>query len=157
MNPRRVVVTGMGVVACNGVGLEKFWRANAEGRSGVSRIDAFEADDFPSRIAGQVRGFEPRDHMPEETADRVDRFVHFGLACAAMALGHSRLEPAAEADRIGVIIGSGVGGQWFHEEQLVAAFDRGRTGSIRSRCRASAPTRSPRRSRSATGARAPTW
>ena len=86
MNQRRVVVTGLGVVACNGVGLDAFWRANVEGRSGITLIDAFPTDDFPSRIGGQVRGFVPADHMPADLAGRVDRFVHFGLACANMAL-----------------------------------------------------------------------
>jgi 3-oxoacyl-[acyl-carrier-protein] synthase II len=126
MNKRRVVVTGLGVVACNGVGADEFWQANRDGRSGITTIDAFDTQDFPSKIGGQVRGFDPETYMPRDTARRVDRFVHFGLACAEMALKGSRLDPAAEdPDRIGVIIGSGLGGQMFHEEQMVAAFDRG--------------------------------
>src|SRR5208283_3987102 len=126
MDKRRVVVTGLGVAACNGVGVDEFWRANVEGRSGITLIDAFDTSDFPSRIGGQIRGLEPARYMPEETAKRVDRFVHFGLACAEMALQDSRLDLGAEnPDRIGVIIGSGAGGILFHEEQLVAAFDRG--------------------------------
>lgn len=126
MARRRVVVTGMGVVACNGIGVPDFWRANREGRSGISQIDLFETHDFPSRIAGQVRDFDPLAFMPEETAKRVDRFVHFGLACAEMALRQSNL-PAGPAinEGIGVILGSGLGGQFFHEDQMVAAFDRG--------------------------------
>jgi 3-oxoacyl-[acyl-carrier-protein] synthase II len=116
----------MGVVACNGIGVEEFWRANVEGRSGITLIDAFDASDFPSRIGGQVRGLSPADYMAAETAARVDRFVHFGLACAGMALKDSKLALEAEnTDRAGVIIGSGSGGQMFHEEQIVAAFDRG--------------------------------
>ena len=126
MSRRRVVVTGLGVVACNGIGVEEFWRANVEGRSGITLIDAFETNDFPSRIGGQVRGLEPTEYMPAETAKRVDRFVHFGLACADMALKGSKLDLKTEnADRAGVIIGSGSGGQLFHEEQIIAAFDRG--------------------------------
>ena len=126
MNKHRVVVTGLGVVASNGVGVEAFWQANVAGRSGISLIDVFDPQEFASKIAGQVRGFSPADYMPEETANRVDRFVHFGLACAEMALKESRLEIANEdPDRIGVIVGSGLGGLLFHEEQMVAAFDRG--------------------------------
>lgn len=126
MNKRRVVVTGMGVAACNGLGVDDFWRANREGRSGISLIDAFATDDFASKIGGQIRGFEPTQFMPEEVARRVDRFVHFGLACAQMALTDSRLQTAEEdLDRVGVIIGSGLGGLLFHEEQMVSAFDRG--------------------------------
>jgi 3-oxoacyl-[acyl-carrier-protein] synthase II len=126
MEKRRVVVTGLGVAACNGVGVAEFWRANAEGRSGVTLIDAFETGDYPSRIGGQIRGFIPGQYMPEEISKRVDRFVHFGLACADMAFKDSHLDLGIEnPDRIGVIIGSGVGGALFHEEQMVAAFDRG--------------------------------
>ena len=126
MNKRRVVVTAMGVVSCNGIGLDAFWRANRDGVSGVSLIDAFDTADFPSRIGGQIRGFEPGRYMPEATVKRVDRFVHFGLACAEMAIRQSRLEMESEdRERMGVIIGSGLGGILFHEEQMVTAFDRG--------------------------------
>lgn len=126
LKKRRVVVTGLGVIACNGVGLDEFWRANAEGRSGITLIDAFDTDGFASKIGGQVRGFEPTKYIPVETAKRVDRFVHFGLACTDMALAQSGLDLGAEDPyRIGVVIGSGLGGQLFHEEQMVAAIDRG--------------------------------
>jgi 3-oxoacyl-[acyl-carrier-protein] synthase II len=126
MSKRRVVVTGLGVVACNGIGVDEFWRANREGRSGISLLDAFDTTDFPSRIGGQVRGFDPKRYMPEKTVQQVDRFVHFGLAGAEMARADSRLDLAAEdPDRVGVILGSCLGGQLFHEEQIVAAFDRG--------------------------------
>lgn len=126
MNKNRVVVTGLGVVASNGVGVDAFWRANLEGRSGIGLIDVFDTQDFPSKIGGQVRGFRPGAYMSEEIVQRVDRFVHFGLACADMALQESKLNVADEnPDHIGVIVGSGLGGQFFHEEQMVAAFDRG--------------------------------
>lgn len=123
---RRVVVTGLGVVAANGVGEEAFWAANRAGRSGLARLDAFSPDEFESKVAGQVRGFDPLQFMPTEIAKRVDRFVHFGLACADMALRRSGIDLAAEdRARIGVIIGSGLGGQMFHEEQIVNALARG--------------------------------
>ena len=126
MNKNRVVVTGLGVLASNGIGVDAFWRANLEGRSGISLIDAFDTQDFPSKIGGQVRGFLPGNYMPEEIVQRTDRFVHFGLACAEMALRESKFTVTdASPDRIGVIVGSGLGGQLFHEEQMVAAFDRG--------------------------------
>jgi 3-oxoacyl-[acyl-carrier-protein] synthase II len=126
MSRNRVVVTGLGVVACNGIGVENFWRANVEGRSGITLIDAFDTSDLPSKIGGQVRGLSPADYMPAETAMRVDRFVHFGLVCADMAIRDSKLNLEAEdCTRAGVIIGSGSGGQLFHEEQIIAAFDRG--------------------------------
>ncbi len=89
MNRRRVVVTGLGVAACNGIGVEQFWRANVEGRSGIAAIDAFDVTDLAAKIGGQVRGFTPTQYMPEDIAKRVDRFVHFGLACTEMALKES--------------------------------------------------------------------
>ncbi len=126
MNKRRVVVTGLGVVACNGIGVQEFWDANVAGRSGITHIDAFDTSNLASKIGGQVKNFSPSAYMPEEIAKRVDRFVHFGLACADMALRQSGLEVGSEdTNRIGVIMGSGLGGLLFHEEQIVAAFDRG--------------------------------
>ena len=86
MNKHRVVVTGLGVVASNGVGVEAFWQANVAGRSGISLIDVFDPQEFASKIGGQVRGFSPADYMPEETVNRVDRFVHFGLASSAQLI-----------------------------------------------------------------------
>jgi len=126
MTKLRVVVTGLGVVAANGIGADEFWRANREGRSGISLIDAFPTDNLSSRVGGQVRGFVPSRYMPEEVAVRVDRVVQFGLACADMALKESRLDLSAEdLDRFGVIIGSGVGGLLFYEEQIIAAVEKG--------------------------------
>ena len=126
MNKRRVVVTGLGVVACNGIGVQEFWDANVAGRSGITHIDAFDTSNLASKIGGQVKNFSPSAYMPEEIAKRVDRFVHFGLACADMALRQSGLEVGSEdTNRIVVIMGSGLGGLLFHEEQIVAAFDRG--------------------------------
>jgi 3-oxoacyl-[acyl-carrier-protein] synthase II len=123
---RRVVVTGLGVVACNGVGLENFWAANRAGRSGITAIDSFDTELLSAKVGGVVRGFEPTDFMPAELAKRVDRFVHFGIATSKMALGQSGLDlDRVNRDRVGVIIGSGLGGLLFHEDQIAAAFDRG--------------------------------
>lgn len=113
-------------MACNGIGVEEFWRANREGRSGISLIDGFETENLGSRVGGQVRNFDPLKYMPKEIAQRVDRFVHFGMAAADMAIKQSQIDLAAgDPYRVGTIIGSGLGGQLFHEEQIVAAFDRG--------------------------------
>lgn len=123
---KRVVVTGLGVIACNGVGVADFWRANVEGRSGIREISSFDVSMFPTRIAGSVVNFNASDYIADEIAKRTDRFVHFGLAAAKMAIESSRIDFAAEdAERIGVIIGSGLGGLLFHEEQIAAAFERG--------------------------------
>jgi 3-oxoacyl-[acyl-carrier-protein] synthase II len=126
MNKRRVVITGLGVVACNGIGCDKFWQANAQGRSGIGKITFFDAEAYDSHIAGEVKDFDPCQFMPAEVAKKVDRFVHFGLACSEMAMQDSRLDLGAlDKHRIGVVIGSGLGGMMFHEEQMVAIFERG--------------------------------
>ncbi|RJR54614.1 MAG: beta-ketoacyl-[acyl-carrier-protein] synthase II [Desulfobacteraceae bacterium] len=122
----RVVITGLGVVAPNGIGKEKFWEANLEGRSGVDRLTAFDASRFQTQIAAEVKNFTPAAYMPEETARRVDRFVHFGLASAKMAIEDSGLDlDGLDKTRAGVIIGSGLGGILFHEEQILATIEKG--------------------------------
>ncbi len=126
MKKRRVVITGLGVVACNGIGKDNFWQANVQGRSGISKITCFDAEAYDTRIAGEIRGFDPYQFMPAEVVKKVDRFVHFGLACSEMALQDSRLNLEKEdKHRIGVIIGSGLGGMMFHEEQMVAILEKG--------------------------------
>jgi 3-oxoacyl-[acyl-carrier-protein] synthase II len=123
MDKRRVVITGLGVVACNGIGKDKFWQANAEGRNGISKVTSFNTDTFDTKIAGEIRDFDPCQYMPADLAKRVDKFVHFGIACADMAIKDSRLDwSSQDKQRIGVIIGSGLGGMMFHEEQIVAHF-----------------------------------
>ncbi|MBF0489053.1 MAG: beta-ketoacyl-ACP synthase II [Candidatus Omnitrophica bacterium] len=126
MQKRRVVITGLGVVACNGIGKEDFWKANIEGRSGIDVITAFDHQDFDCHIAGEVKNFVPSQYMPSQVVSKVDRFVHFGLAASKMAIDDSRLDMTQEDKyRVGVVMGSGLGGCIFHEEQMIAAFDKG--------------------------------
>ncbi len=126
MGKRRVVITGLGVVACNGIGRDAFWEANKQGRSGVSKITVFNTDAFDVKIGGEIRDFDPAQYMPADVAKRVDRFVHFGLSCTDMAMKDSRLDLEKEDKRrIGAVIGSGLGGMLFHEEQIVAILEKG--------------------------------
>lgn len=126
MNKRRVVITGLGVVACNGIGKDNFWQANVQGRSGICKITRFDTEGFDTHIAGEIKDFDPSMYIPAEVVKKVDRFVHFGLACSEMAIQDSRLDLALEDKyRIGVIIGSGLGGMMFHEEQMVSILERG--------------------------------
>jgi len=125
MNKRRVVITGLGVVAPNGIGKDEFWKANLEGRSGVGILDLFDTSGLEVKIAGQVKGFDPLRYLPADTFKRTDRFVHLGIASAAMALTDSGIDlTKEERTRIGVIIGSGLGGQVFHEEQMMSALGK---------------------------------
>lgn len=126
MQKRRVVVTGLGVIAPNGIGTEAFWRATLAGQSGVGPVSFFDASPFESRIAGEVKGLEPLAFLPPNVARKTDRFVHLGVGAASEALKDSGLDLAAEdRTRIGSIIGSGLGGVLFHEEQILAGYEKG--------------------------------
>ena len=126
MGKRRVVITGLGVVACNGIGIDNFWQANVQGRSGICKITRFNVEDVDTRIAGEIKDFDPSQFMPAEVVKKVDRFVHFGLACSEMALQDSKIDLSGlDKQRVGVIIGSGLGGMMFHEEQMVAILEKG--------------------------------
>jgi 3-oxoacyl-[acyl-carrier-protein] synthase II len=123
---RRVVITGMGVLSPNGIRLEEFWKANVSGCSGIDYISSFDASNFHTKIAGEVKNLDPEDHMPPKTAKSVDRFVHLGLSSAKMAIDDSGIDLEKEdRERIGVIIGSGLGGALFHEEQMILGLKRG--------------------------------
>ncbi len=123
MDRRRVVITGAGIVSSIGVGKEAFWKSSLEGRSGVSAVSGFDASGIGSRIWGRVTGFDPEGFVPPHVLKRVDPFVHFAIAAARMALSDSGLDLEREnRDRIGVIIGSGLGGIVFHEQQMERAL-----------------------------------
>jgi 3-oxoacyl-[acyl-carrier-protein] synthase II len=111
MSRRRVVVTGMGMVSPVGVGVEESWQALVAGKSGIGPITLFDASTFPTRIAGEVRGFEPDKFMDRKEVRRNDRFIHFALAAGDMALKDSGLDlQKVDLDRVGAIVGSGMGG-----------------------------------------------
>jgi len=108
---RRVVVTGLGALTPLGTGVSKSWQALCQGKSGIGPITRFEAAAFRTRIAGEVKDFEPLDFIDKKQVRRVDRFIHFALATARMAIEDSRLTINPDnADKIGVSIGSAVGG-----------------------------------------------
>jgi len=126
MSERRVVITGLGVVAPNGIGKEEFWQANIEGSSGVQAVTSFDTDGYESRICGSVKDFSHLDYIPKEDARKVDRFVHLGLASAKLALDDSKVDLDKEdRDRFSVFIGSGLGGALFHEEQMITVYEKG--------------------------------
>ena len=90
--PRRVVVTGVGLVSPLGIGTEATWDALVAGRSGVSTITRFDASDFPVHIAAEVKGFNPEDWIEPKEVKKFDLFVHYALAASQMALDDSGLE-----------------------------------------------------------------
>lgn len=123
---RRVVITGIGIVSPLGVGTEATWSALLAGRSGVGPITRFDAADYPCRIAGEVRGFNPEDFISKKDVKKMDRFIHFALAASQLAVDDAALEIGPSvADRIGVHIGSGIGGLPFIERQHTALLETG--------------------------------
>ena len=123
---RRVVVTGLGVVTALGHNVNSFWDALVAGRSGVSRVTLFDPSPYASQIGGQVRDWDAAEHMDPKEARRTDRYTHFGFVAARQAVGDSGLDMTKEdGDRVGVIIGSGIGGMYTYESQLKVLTERG--------------------------------
>lgn len=111
MTARRVVVTGLGAVTPIGNTVAEAWQNLVAGQSGITAITRFDASGFASRVAGEVKGFEVTDYLSAKEARRMDVFIHYGMAAGIQAIRDSGLEVTdANADRIGVNIGSGIGG-----------------------------------------------
>ncbi|MFI5294614.1 MAG: beta-ketoacyl-ACP synthase II [Thermodesulfovibrionales bacterium] len=111
MSGRRVVVTGLGLISPLGIGVEKSWSGLLQGRSGVRRITQFDASSFATKIAGEVDGFNPEDYIEPKEVKKMDRFIHFGVAASTMAMEDSGLKvDEHNAARVGVYVGSGMGG-----------------------------------------------
>jgi len=127
MMKRRVVITGMGAISPLGSDLNTLWNNLVSGRSGVSTITAFDASELPTRIAAEVKDFNPEDYIDRKDARRMDRFVHFAVAASKLALQDADLHIGTNADpeRTGVIIGSGIGGLGTWEEQHTTLLENG--------------------------------
>jgi 3-oxoacyl-[acyl-carrier-protein] synthase II len=111
LSRRRVVVTGLGIVSPVGTGVSEAWKNIVAGQSGITRITRFDATAFSSRIAGEVKGFDPASYLSAKEARRFDTFIHYGLAASIEALKDSGLDLDREArEMIGVCVGSGIGG-----------------------------------------------
>jgi 3-oxoacyl-[acyl-carrier-protein] synthase II len=122
---RRVVVTGMGVVSPVGIGKDSFWDSLTGGRSGVGRITLFDAAGYPVTIAGEVDDFTLADEVDSKELRRLDRFVQFAIKAAVEAVADSSLDIAPIAERVGVIVGSGIGGLLTMEDQHAVLIERG--------------------------------
>jgi len=123
---RRVVVTGMGILSPVGNTLEAAWEALLAGRSGTGPITRFDAEGFASTIAGEVRNFDPRDRLEPKEARRTDRFIQLAVAATQDALAHAELEITPEnARRVGVLLGSALGGIETAERELRTLAERG--------------------------------
>lgn len=123
---RRVAITGIGVISPVGTGKQKFWEALKAGRSGVGPVTRFKADDFPTRIAGEVKDFDPAAFLEKKDVKRMDRFAQYAVAASKMAVADAGLELDKEdRERIGVILGTGIGGTETFEEQHQILLEKG--------------------------------
>jgi 3-oxoacyl-(acyl-carrier-protein) synthase len=126
MSRRRVVVTGLGLVSPVGIGVEESWSALVAGRSGIGPITLFDASTFPTRIAGEVKGFDPAKFMDRKEVRRNDRFIHFALAAAEMAVKDAGLDMSKEdPNLVGCIVGAGMGGLGTIEEEHKVFNEKG--------------------------------
>ena len=126
MSQRRVVVTGMGMISPLGNDLASSWDGIVNGRSGLGPITSFDASLFTTRIAGEIRDFDPALYMSPKDVKKMDAFIHYGIAASLMAMDDSGLEVnEGNAERIGAIIGAGIGGILGIEEQTAKYLEGG--------------------------------
>jgi 3-oxoacyl-[acyl-carrier-protein] synthase II len=121
---RRVVVTGMGLVTPLGTGIEKNWEALMAGRSGIGPITRFDVSDFAARIAGEVRDFDPHDWIEKKDVKKMDLFIQYAVGAAEQAMRQSGLKiDNGNAERVGVLVGVGIGGLLTIEENHLLFLD----------------------------------
>jgi len=126
MQDRRVVVTGIGPVTPIGIGVEPYWDALASGRSGVGPITLFDASNHTTKIAAEITDFDAGQYMEPGEARRMDRFVQFAVAAAKLAVADAKLEiNDGNRDRVGVLVGSGIGGCNTWETQHSILLEKG--------------------------------
>src|SRR5215212_4896546 len=126
MTKRRVVVTGIGMISPLGIGNEPTWQGLIAGKSGIDRITKFDASGYPCQIAGEVRGFHPENWIEKKEVKKSDTFIHYAVAATQMAVDDAALDTGKEdQDRVGVIIGSGIGGLPLIEEMHTKLLERG--------------------------------
>ncbi|MEQ8190334.1 MAG: beta-ketoacyl-ACP synthase II [Candidatus Eremiobacterota bacterium] len=126
MNSRRVVVTGIGPICCNGIGKDIYWNSLIEGKTGIDRISSFDPSPFASQVAGEVKNFVAHDFIDKKEAKRMDRFTQFAVAATQLAMDDSHLTITDEmSERVGVLVGSGIGGLSTLEQQCDVLSKKG--------------------------------
>jgi len=127
MSERKVVVTGIGVISPVGNDIDTFWNSLCEGRSGISRYQAFDSEIYDCKIAGEVTEFDPYLYFKNaKSPKRTDRFTQFAMAASKMALEDSGIDlEKTDRDRFGVMLGSGIGGLKSMEDECRRLFSRG--------------------------------
>ncbi len=123
---RRVVVTGLGAVTPIGLSAGEFWTNAVAGKSGAARITAFDAGDYDTQIACEVKDFDPLKFLDRKSVNRMDPFTQYAMACAEMAVSDAGIDfEKVDRNRVGVVFGSGIGGMRTWERQMQTMFDSG--------------------------------
>ncbi len=123
---RRVVVTGLGVVTPIGLTVQEFWQSMLEGKSGAAAITYFDTSKFDTKFACEVKGFDPLKYMDRKSVQRMDLFAQFAMAAAAQAVEDAGIDfEKLDRDRVGVVVGSGIGGMWTYQRQQENLFSAG--------------------------------
>ncbi|HEY6541703.1 MAG TPA: beta-ketoacyl synthase N-terminal-like domain-containing protein, partial [Ktedonobacteraceae bacterium] len=123
---RRVVVTGLGIVAPNGIGKQAFWRATSQGISGIKPIQRFPTAGLPVQVGGEISNFDVERSVERKLAKRTDRMTHLALAAVQEALEDARVDMTQEnPQRVGVVIANTVGGAGFAYDQVEVFYTRG--------------------------------
>jgi 3-oxoacyl-[acyl-carrier-protein] synthase II len=126
MSRNRVVITGVGVISPIGLTAEEFWKSCVDGKSGIDRVSSFDPVGYGSQIAGEVKDFDPERYMERVDARKMDRFTQMAIVASQEAAESARLDKETEnPDRMGVLIGSGIGGIGTFEEQHKRLLERG--------------------------------
>ncbi len=126
LKPKKVVITGLGTVNALGHNVEDFWKALLVGKSGIQRVSRFDVSELPTKIASEVKDFDPSKYMDAKEASRTDPYVHFAVAAAKMAAEDANLSITdANSDNCGVIIGTGIGGMLHIQEQSFVLYSKG--------------------------------
>ena len=129
MNKRRVVVTGMGALTPIGLTVEAFWEGLMQGKSGAGPITYFDTTSFETKFACELKGYDPLVFLDKKEARRLDKYAQYGLGASVMALEDAGIKPENlsddEKDRIGVIVGSGIGGLQTFEDQVAVLLNEG--------------------------------
>ncbi len=123
---RRVVVTGMGLVTPLGTGLDNVWDQILQGKSGIAPITRFDVSRHETKIAGEVKNFNPEDYVSHKEVKKMDLFIHYALAAAQVAINDAKLDMTKEqSDRVGVVVGTGLGGLPTIEKYHQVLMERG--------------------------------
>ncbi len=127
----RVVITGLGAVTPIGNNIDEFWNSMMEGKSGAGPITGFDASEYKTRFACEVKGFDAEKYLNRKEIQRMDPFTHYAIAAAAMALEDAAIDlETLDMERAGVVFGSGIGGMWTYHHQQEQLYKRGKPDRI---------------------------